>query len=171
MDVRDGLSFLIVLAAMPMAGCPSDDDDGTTLAGTTTTSAGTSSDTTTSSTGTDTGSSTSSTGFPPSDSSSTTSAPDLCMGAPMPLLCEDYGDHFVDCFPDDAAMRDAWVHDCVCGAFYAAIYTEACGAAAEDYYTCVIAAPCEELMNDPCPTEAQAFVDSCGGHSPPDLTG
>lgn len=90
----------------------------------------------------------------------------------MPLLCEDYGDHFVvDCFPEQAAMRDAYVHDCVCGAFYAAIYTEACGAAAEDYYTCVIAAPCEELMNDPCPTEAQAFVDGCGGHSPPELTG
>jgi hypothetical protein len=92
------------------------------------------------------------------------------MGAPMPPLCEDYGDHFVECFPDKEAMRDAYVHDCVCGTFYAAIYTQPCGMAAEDYYTCVVAAPCEEL-SDPCPTEAQAFVDMCGGHSPPDLTG
>src|SRR5262245_43073311 len=125
-------SFLLSIAAMPMLGCPSDDDDGT-AAGTTTTTATTGSET--SSTGTDTGTTTTSaeaTSFPPSESSSTTSDVDLCVGAPMPPLCEQYGDHFVvDCFPDNADNRDAYVHDCVCGAFYAAIYTEACGAAAE----------------------------------------
>lgn len=169
--------MLIVLVALPLAGCPGDDDDATTAA---TTEGGT---TTTASTSTASGESsgidTSSTGpdpatsFPPSDSSSATeTVGDQCDGAPTPTLCADYGNHFaIECFPDQADMLDAYVHDCVCGVFFAAIFTTECGAAAEDYYTCVVAAPCADLMDEPCPSEAMAFVDVCGGHSPPELTG
>lgn len=123
----------------------SGDDDPTTSSGspTSATSSPTDDDATASDSSDDDGESS---GAQTGDDASTTGAPEC---GPAPEICEAVTAREIECDPSLASDQDEILAQCTC---YAAglSQSDACVAAFEAYYECVLAVPCEELSEPPC---------------------
>lgn len=185
------IAFLLSLAALPLAACPSDDGDATESGADDSTGADddgmTMSDPSASMTADDSGSSGPSTvadssdGTGPDDTSgsaesgssgatgdtgadSSTGGAGLCPDEPtIPQACTEFAAHFVKCDPDSAGDRPNIAEECACYlGYYAPSYSEGCATAVEDYYTCLVTADCKELLAETaCADEGMAVDTEC----------
>jgi hypothetical protein len=191
LDSQFGLGFLLSLGALPIAGCPADEEDdtnasnsasvtnntantvsatGDTGAGdpTSATDASVSDGTTgTDPSGTDTGGTSITTDTDPTGlDSGSGGLPDACMDIPIPPGCTAYKNKLIECYPRYAKYYETYDIYCACNvSYFYPMYGEGCGQAQEDYYACLGALSCEMLMSkEPlCVAEVAAIDTACFG--------
>jgi hypothetical protein len=192
-DSQFGLGFLLSLGALPIAGCPADDENDTnaTTPSTVTNQTVGSTNTDTASDGTG-GNPTSNTNATSDDTAGTNQTagtdetgvatdtdptgldtgtgtgglPEVCANAPIPPACTAAKDKYIECYPRYARYYETFEEYCACNiAYYAPMYGAGCGAAQEDYYACIGALSCEVLMGKVpyCEAEQMALETACFG--------
>ncbi|HWB78959.1 MAG TPA: hypothetical protein VG755_28550 [Nannocystaceae bacterium] len=189
-----GLTFLLSFAALPMAGCPADDDEATTNVSTESTgnetgndtnatmsTVGTSVDTSgsaettmaTTNPGTDPSTETSQGETDPTTSSegttgveSSSGSSEGTTGAYVDPVCAAYAAKIVECYPKYAEYESYYAAGCTKGLMYYAAYSMECGMAYEDMLACIGMADCADYMAGMACVDEMTMVGSlCGGES------
>ena len=190
-DSHFGLGFLLSLGALPIAGCPADDDEDTNSSGSPTTNNTANTVSATDDSGgsnpmsaTETSASDDTAGTNQTDSadtgidvhrtdtdptgldSGTGGLPDACMDIAIPPGCTAYKNKLIECYPRYAKYYETYDLYCACNvSYYSPMYGAGCGQAQEDYYACLGALSCEMLMSkEPqCEAESMAIDTECFG--------
>ena len=160
-DSQLGLGFLLSLGALPIAGCPADDDDDDGRDPTGADTAPTSDATADPTGGTDpTSASMDATDTAMTDATDTadtggTTGDESC-GA-IPPTCQEWADAAIAC---GEGYADA--NYCACALMYYEQYGAGCAQALEDLYACLAELSCDEMAaEDACPAEDAALESAC----------
>lgn len=146
----------LAFALAALGGCT--DDDGSETGASTATDdvgAGTTDD------GGTTGAGEASTGAPTSADGADAGTP--CEPEPVPELCRDYADQWVECIYNGAIPADGIQDGCSCTLQLAlGMYGSDCVSALEDYYACIAMADCMSIaLGEACSSEGDAIGEIC----------
>lgn len=91
-----------------------------------------------------------------------------CTPDPVPDLCRQQADRWIECVYDGMAPSDGIADGCSCMLQLAQMeYGAECVGALEDYYACLAAADCMDVVLDQeCLTEVSTITEICPSLSP-----
>ena len=91
-----------------------------------------------------------------------------CEPDPVPEVCRDYGDRWVECIYDGAIPADGIQDGCSCFLQLALdMYGDDCVSALEDYYACIAQAECTSIaIDEACSAEADVIQEICPSLNP-----
>jgi hypothetical protein len=84
-------------------------------------------------------------------------------GGALPPVCIAFANHYVECVPQAMGAEPEIAGYCGEDLQYAGLFGPECGAALEDFYSCMSAVPCQALQDpqaDPCGAEQLGLVCS-----------